>query len=300
VRKILISLAAIIAALGLTASVAQAQPPATLSLSGTAAQTASMRMANPIFDEAMADGVFTIGTCCDSITMNDTAAAPGVPGPSYRVPLGQLLTQAGVPNQFVVLAHSGWTCADWASPVNLAALKANAMPNLTPRLDLLIVNCGTNDGKFSNLYAPGVIDANLNAIYAGVLSVSPSIRVLPTYIQYSAGYTGWQYGQGLVNDGVWRQTTNSNLAPRLITPAVGLGFIPETAAADGVHPGSAGFALYAGYFYRALRTVYGWPDISPVPCGQDGHRINDPAYPQGTYVAYNSPTASCDTSWGTK
>lgn len=268
--KVLAVMAAAVVSLGVGVSVTPMNPPA-------AVVTVAVQLPT----------ITRIATIGDSTTLG--SAVEGSPGPAYRAPLGALLDQAGVGHEFVAAAHAGWTCADWASPTGLAEIVAT-------HPDIAIVNCGTNDGKVPALYAAGVIDANLRAIFAALAAIGA--KILPTYIQYSAGYTGWQYGQGMVNDGVWRVTTTNLTGALLITPAVPLGFIPETTLADGGHPGAAGYRLWAGYIYRALRVVYGWPDIAPQECGMDGHRVNDPPYAVGTYLPFGG-TTPCRADWAT-
>lgn len=210
--------------------------------------------------------IMTLG---DSITVAE---------PSYRGELGRLLGLAGVSYTFIVAAHGGWTCADWA-PQAQSTTAAN-------QPDLVIVNCGSNDGKFPSLYAYGTIDNNLRSIYSGILNGWGAAKVLPSYIEYSAERTGWAAGQGYVNDGVWRQTNiSNNYGPRLITPAVPLGNIPEIYTdAGGGHPTDAGYVAMGRFYYNALRVVYGWPDIIATPCGMNGRRPGDPV---ATYTPCN-------------
>jgi lysophospholipase L1-like esterase len=205
---------------------------------------------------------------------------------SLNTALDAVLTQGGVAHHITNLAVVGATCADWAAPGALSAAVAL-------HADVYLVNCGTNDAKFASTLS--AIRANLHAIYTTLLSGTAGARVLPHYIQYNAGWTGRQDSEGRINDGVYEETTGATPAG-LVTPAVTLGFIPETLLADGGHNGAAGNALVANYEYRALRIVYGWPDVAPIPCGQDGHRIGDPPYAQGTYRPFNGP-APCWAGW---
>jgi lysophospholipase L1-like esterase len=231
---------------------------AVLVASGYAASASPIRGMAPRMAAVAPLRIVTLG---DSLTV----------GPiSYRTELGRLLDLASVSYTFIIAANAGWTCADWAPVAQQTAV--NTQP------DLVIVNCGSNDGKFPSLYASGVIDNNLRSIYTGLMNGWPTTKVLPSYVQYSAERTGWAAGQGYVNDGVWRQTNiYNNYGPRLIVPAAILGNIPEIYTdAGGGHPTEAGYVAMARYFYNALRASYGWPDVAPTPCGMNGRRPGDP------------------------
>jgi lysophospholipase L1-like esterase len=242
-----------------------------------AARGEQVKAGPTLHNSASAVGVFEFVMIGDSIM---------APSPGNAEELSALITAAGVPNHFTNLAVGGLTCADWNAPGALdAAINLHA--------NLYLVNCGTNDAKFPNLLAAA--DGNLHSIYVKLLNGTPGTRVLPHYIQYNAGWTGRQSSEGAFNDAVYRQTT-SNIPAGLIIPAIGLGFIPETTLVDGGHPGHVGYVLTANFQYRTLRAIFAWPDIAPVPCGMDGHRINDTPYPQGTYIPFNG---ACWSGWVT-
>lgn len=214
--------------------------------------------------------ILTVG---DSITCGppyDTCDPNG----GYRAEVGRLLTLAGVPYQFVVDAHSAWSC-DALRSTAPAAVTAN-------NPDFVMLDCGTNDmpdAAHADAFATVYADL-LNKMWAA--SPSGQLKVLPSWIQYSANFNqsphaALQITEPIVNDGIyriWKSATQTQTG-QMTTP-VDLQQIPEAYLdSGGIHPTAAGYTVMGRLWYRMLRDSYyydrGWPD-PPVTCGLTGHR----------------------------
>lgn len=220
-----------------------------------------------------------IMTMGDSITCGDGCT----PTSAYRAELGRLLTAAGVEHEFIVAAVGGSTCAYWLP-------RAYALTDQY-RPDLVLLNCGTNDGPTPS--QGSAFEATYRDLLTNLLSGGHwQTRVVPAYITYAA-VGGYPYPAKapawlattvpVVNDAIWRSlNVNDPHGPLRIPASVDLQKIPEQYLDEGgIHPTVSGDIVAARLWYNALRPLYGWPDIAPLPCGLSGRRPGwgSPPYP---------------------
>jgi hypothetical protein len=213
-------------------------------------------------------------TMGDSITL---AAESG--GESYRAELGRLLDQAGVAHRFVIAAHGGWGCRDWVPLAqNLVA---------TERPDVVLLNCGTNDGGLPDF--EGQYYWLINNLLSGN---GWGTRVMPSWVMYSAvppGAAWLRDSEPRANDAIYRVIVPSVWkAQGRVVNFANTGAIPEAYLdSGGVHPTTAGYTAMGRLWFEALRPVYGLPDIAPKTCGLTGRRPGGltPAYLPCTVLA---------------
>ena len=197
---------------------------------------------SPMFSSMPAARELKIMACCDSITV-------GIGGAGYRDDLTDLLEREGTEVTWVVTASPGTTCALW-SPLIESLVKAN-------RPDVLLLNCGTNDGvatssqikAFETNYARMINatrDAGIKLAVAKIqisnIDNMPEKAWLPPSekrVNTSIGKLAGMYGDVALVD---------------------LSVIPATAEnnPDGVHPGPVGEKLYADAWFEQGRLLGWW------------------------------------------
>lgn len=217
----------------------------------------------------------------DSITAQ--CAPAGTTGWCGR--LLDLLAARGIAATVTVAATSGAACGP---------LAAGLGAGLTAGVDLVVINCGTNNDT-STQAARDALGAQwrtlVEAAHVG------GAMVLPVLIQYSdpeveaAAGRSWLVPSEVRANDILYSNWHYYQPAGWFAGTLDLQQIPgdRDYLADGVHPGPLGQYTIAALTYRALRAYYGWPDDVPQPCGMWGHRP-DPAYLQ--YVSFIPCTAT--------
>lgn len=207
--------------------------------------------------------ILTLG---DSITEGPTLGA-------YRGELGRLLDLAGVDHVWIVAAEGGIGCGGWVSRAT------GLVQQHTP--DLVLLNCGTNDGAQAS--AAYWMQLSQRTLITNLLAGSPTVKVVPAWITY-ASIGGYPYPDKapawladtipVANDSLYTVLYGSGglHGPRVPTQVDLQGIPSQYLDAGGIHPTPSGHIVAGRLWYRALRVVYGWPDLVPEPCGLDGHR----------------------------
>lgn len=224
------------------------------------------------------------------LVVGDSISAPCATTPQggWCAPLGQHLADAGTTASWSYHVHSGWSCGQLGQDLGEQVTTA------TP--DLVILQCGTNDGTTA-----GVVRDRVTAMIDTIRARRPGTAIAVGFIGYSdpeinrkAGRS-WLVGdlgeggrEGDANDGIYQALASRGLMST--PPAADLALydlqrIPGNRTYlldgnDGIHPNQMGHAVMAAIMYRALRSRYGWADSIPEPCGLYGHRTiyNPPTY----------------------
>jgi lysophospholipase L1-like esterase len=185
--------------------------------------------------------------------------------------LDHMLTDRGIEHQIYGHAYGGWSCA--ALWENFPARFDEVQPNL------VIINCGTNDGSS---YAP---DPVLGEKWRSMVEYSyvRGAKILPVLIQYSNPEINAKAGRG------WLVPAEANVNDTIFFNMqyyinygwfVGVADLQQVpgdwdflnGGTDGIHPNKRGHKIYARLFYRAMKDHYQWPNNVSQPCGMWGHR----------------------------